>query len=138
MQKHYAILAFTLFLGISFSYAQKPHFPTQRTGEKTAPVFDPSIFYPPQDQVSPNIYCLNGLSVNIMPTGMISLWATDFLLYVEDNITPVNQILIGLRKAGTGFGFPFQANGAPQINVIYDCNEQGAQSVELWGDGSGR
>ena len=58
----------------------------------------------------PTVVCLNGLSVNIMPTQMIQLWASDFLQYSEDNVTPTSQIKIGIRKTGTGAGFPFDAN----------------------------
>jgi hypothetical protein len=40
-----------------------------------------------KDCKAPTVVCLNGLSVNIMPTGMITLWASDFLQYTEDNCT---------------------------------------------------
>ncbi|MBL7825566.1 MAG: T9SS type A sorting domain-containing protein [Saprospiraceae bacterium] len=82
--------------------------------------------------VSPTIVCLNGLSANLMPTAMISLWATDFLQYVEDDNTPTNQIELGIRKQGTGTGFPEDAQGNPLTNVIYDCDELGTQQIELW------
>ena len=80
----------------------------------------------------PTVVCLNGLSVNIMPTQMIQLWASDFLQYSEDNVTPTSQIKIGIRKTGTGAGFPFDANGNPIAHVIFNCDELGTQSVELW------
>ncbi|HLP96316.1 MAG TPA: HYR domain-containing protein, partial [Saprospiraceae bacterium] len=85
-----------------------------------------------KDCKAPTVVCLNGLSVNIMPTGMIQLWASDFLQYTEDNCTPANQIRIGIRKCGTGSGFPFDAQGNPITNVIFDCTELGTQCVELW------
>jgi hypothetical protein len=67
-----------------------------------------------------------------MPTGMIQLWASDFLQYTEDNCTPAGQIKIGIRKCGTGTGFPLDANGNPITNVTFDCSELGTQCVELW------
>jgi hypothetical protein len=73
------------------------------------------------------VVCKNGLSVNIMPTGMITLWDTDFLHYTEDNCTPTPQLKIGIRKAGTGLGFPHDSHG-----VTFDCNEIGQQFVEIW------
>jgi len=84
-----------------------------------------------KDCKAPTVVCLNGLSVNIMPTGMISLWASDFLQYTEDNCTP-NPLKIGIRKCGTGTGFPVDAFGNPIVVVNFTCAELGTQCVELW------
>ena len=85
-----------------------------------------------KDCKKPTVVCLNGLSVNIMPTGMIQLWATDFLQYTEDNATPNNLIKLGIRKSGTGTGFPVDANGNPVTSLVFTCDELGDQAVELW------
>ncbi len=85
-----------------------------------------------KDCKAPTVVCLNGLSVNIMPTKMIQLWATDFLQYTEDNVTPIPQIKIGIRKSGTGTGFPVDADGNPLSSVTFTCTELGTQLVELW------
>jgi len=91
-----------------------------------------------KDCKAPTLVCLNGLSVNIMPTQMIQLWASDFLQYTEDNVTPIGQIKTGIRKTGTGTGFPVDAIGNPITNVTFNCDELGTQSVELWAiDGAG-
>ena len=82
-----------------------------------------------KDCKPPTIVCLNGLSVNIMPTGMISIWATDFIQYFSDNCTPNDLIKIAIRKAGTGTGFP-----AFNTGVTFDCNELGQQFVEIWAE----
>jgi hypothetical protein len=89
-------------------------------------------FFIVRDCKKPTVVCINGLSVNIMPTGMISLWASDFLQYTEDNATPTNQLQLGLRKKGTGTGFPMDGSGNPIFNVVYNCSEIGTQIVELW------
>ncbi|MFN0034193.1 MAG: T9SS type A sorting domain-containing protein [Saprospiraceae bacterium] len=80
-----------------------------------------------RDCKPPNVVCIYGLSINIMPTGMITLWDSDFLQYTSDNCTPASQIKIGIRKAGTGTGFPFDSH-----SVTFDCNEVGKQFVEIW------
>ena len=92
-----------------------------------------------KDCKAPTIVCTNGLSVNIMPTQMIQLWATDFLQYAQDNCTPPtatipgpNQIKFAVRKAGTGAGFPADAAGNIMTNVVFTCAELGQQPVELW------
>lgn len=85
-----------------------------------------------KDCKAPTVVCLNDLMVNIMSTGMITLWASDFLQYTEDNITPTGQIQIGIRKSGTGTGFPLDFNGNPISSVTYNCTELGSQPIELW------
>jgi hypothetical protein len=82
-----------------------------------------------KDCKAPTVVCINGLSVNIMPTGMITFWATDFVKSVEDNCTPNNLLKIAIRKAGTGSGFP-----AFNTSVTFDCNEIGQQFVEIWAE----
>ena len=91
-----------------------------------------------KDCKKPTVVCLNGLSVNIMPTGMIALWASDFLKYTEDNCTPTQKLKIAVRKVGQAdgqgnvSGFPRNADGTPQTNVVFTCAELGQQEVELW------
>ncbi len=85
-----------------------------------------------KDCKAPTVVCLNGLSVNLMPTKMVTLWASDFLQYADDNCTPADQLVIAIRKAGTGNGFPLNPDGTPQTSVTFDCNELGSQQVELW------
>jgi len=80
-----------------------------------------------RDCKPPTVVCINGLSINIMPSGMITLWDTDFLQYTSDNCTPTAQIKIGIIKAGTGTGFPNDSH-----SVTFDCNEVGKQFVEIW------
>ena len=86
-----------------------------------------------KDCKKPTVVCLNGLSVNIMQTGMISMWATDFLKETFDNCTPADQIKIGIRRSGAGTGFPFAPNGVDGIQeVSFTCADLGTQLVELW------
>ncbi|HRI59030.1 MAG TPA: HYR domain-containing protein, partial [Saprospiraceae bacterium] len=92
-----------------------------------------------KDCKPPTVVCHDGLSVNIMPSGMITIWALDFLQYAQDNCTPPtstiptpNQLKFAIRKAGAGTGFPVDAQGDPITSVTFDCTELGDQAVELW------
>ncbi|MBK8965125.1 MAG: hypothetical protein IPM36_00295 [Lewinellaceae bacterium] len=85
-----------------------------------------------KDCLPPLVVCLNGLSVNIMPTGMITLWATDFLQYAEDNTTPGIMLEMAIRIDGNGTGFPLDSQGNPQQSATFNCNHLGSQPVELW------
>jgi hypothetical protein len=86
-----------------------------------------------KDCKAPTMQCQAGLSVNLMPTGMVNLWATDLLVSTSDNTTPNNQIALGLRKAGTGTGFPVNSLGVAESQTVFDCADIGIQTVELWG-----
>ncbi|MBK7938250.1 MAG: hypothetical protein IPJ82_14730 [Lewinellaceae bacterium] len=73
-----------------------------------------------EDCKAPTLICHNGLSVNIMPTQMVQLWATDFLKYVQDNCTPPtptvsapNQMVFAVRIVGQGVNFPVDGQGNP-------------------------
>jgi hypothetical protein len=85
-----------------------------------------------KDCKAPTVVCYNGLSVNIMPTGMITMNDVDFLEYTVDNYSQTQFLRTGIRKCGTGSGFPFDANGNPIRNVTFNCSELGTQCVELW------
>ena len=92
-----------------------------------------------KDCKAPTVVCFNGLSVNIMPTQMVTMWASDFLQYAEDNCTPPtpytagpNKIKFAIRKKGQGTGFPVDALGNPITSVTFTCAELGKQFVELW------
>jgi hypothetical protein len=87
---------------------------------------------PVVDSVSPTIVCLNGLSANVGPDGTITIWTSDLLQYAEDNITPNQLLVFGMRQAGSGSGFPFDANGNPIENIVFGCENLGSNLVELW------
>lgn len=84
------------------------------------------------DTLLPTVVCINGLSISPAPSGLVTLWASDILLYAQDNVTPINQIQIALRKKGSGTSFPVDTAGNPVASIIYDCSELGSQLVELW------
>jgi len=87
-----------------------------------------------RDCKPPTVVCLNGLSVNIMPSQMVQIWALDFLQYAQDNCTPVNMLKYAVRRVGQGTGFPVDVNGNPQTNLVFTCADLGAQPVELWSE----
>ncbi|HRI59103.1 MAG TPA: T9SS type A sorting domain-containing protein, partial [Saprospiraceae bacterium] len=85
-----------------------------------------------KDAKPPTVACLNNLSVEMPVSGSIDLSSADFLQYNEDNCTPSQQLVRSVRKAGTGSGFPVDANGNPQDTITFSCTDLGAQTVELW------
>jgi len=86
-----------------------------------------------KDCEAPTVICQNGLGVNMMPQGMITLFASDFLIHAEDNCTPEDDLLFALKKCNNPTpGFPVDVNGNPVISLNFDCNELGIQCVELW------
>ncbi|MBI1227857.1 MAG: HYR domain-containing protein [Bacteroidetes bacterium] len=70
-----------------------------------------------KDDKKPTPYCKNGLVIELMQTGMVTTWATDFDAGSYDNCGPV--IL----------------SFSPNINDIsatFDCDDLGQQPIELW------
>jgi hypothetical protein len=80
------------------------------------------------DCKKPTVVCINGMSINLIstPPPSITIFFSDFLQYGEDNVTGSNNLVYGVRKSGTGTGFPVDQS------VTYDCSELGTQGVELW------
>ncbi len=85
-----------------------------------------------RDGKAPTVVCHNGLAVNIMPTKMIQIWASDFVQYVQDNCTPADQLVLSIRKTGSGTGFPTDAAGNPILGLTFDCDDLGTVFVEIW------
>ena len=74
----------------------------------------------------PVIVCLNGLSANIMVTGQITIWTSDLVAYATDDETPYIDLVMGMRIAGTGSGFPSSSS------FTFTCDNVGENEMELW------
>ncbi|MFN0013274.1 MAG: hypothetical protein ACKVU2_01885 [Saprospiraceae bacterium] len=85
-----------------------------------------------RDCRSPELICLKGISTDMPLEKTLTLFTHDFLWDVSDNCSAVNEILIGVRKVGSGYGFPLLPDGTPAQSLRYDCSELGDQPVELW------
>jgi hypothetical protein len=104
-----------------------------------------------KDCKKPTVVCRNGLSVNLMnnPGNQgVTLWASDFLQYGEDNCTPpiiepynvvnipADQLAYAIVKTGTpedNGTFPLNPNGTPRTSVNFDCANVGvATTVKLY------
>ena len=85
-----------------------------------------------RDCAAPVVSCANLPGVNLLPTGNISLWASDFVQSATDNATPSNLLVLAVRISGWGTGFPLDDQGNPQEFVTFDCCNLGAQGIELW------
>jgi hypothetical protein len=70
-----------------------------------------------EDCKKPTPYCVNGLIIEIMQTGMIDVWAADFDAGSFDNCGPVK--------------LSFSPN-VNDIDRIYDCGDLGQNTIQLW------
>jgi hypothetical protein len=85
-----------------------------------------------KDCKKPTIVC-KPLSVNIMQTGMVTIWASDFLEYGFDNCTPAEQLKYSISTGDPApSSFPLDANGNPITSVTFDCTHRGANVIQLW------
>lgn len=80
-----------------------------------------------KDCQPPNLLCINGLTQGLdAPLCEETFIASTFILSVTDNCTPTNQIQVGIRKFGTGTGFP------SETTVKYGKCDVGTNFVEVW------
>jgi hypothetical protein len=83
-----------------------------------------------RDTKAPTVVCLNGVSINIMPTGMIDIWDTDMYQYISDNCTPEDQMHTGICAGCTTF--PRDAQNNPIKAMFFNCSQLGTQIVRIW------
>ena len=57
---------------------------------------------------------------------MLTLKDSTFLLYGFDNCTPARDLKTGIRRSGTGVGFP------TDHTVNFTCDDIGSQVVDIW------
>ena len=80
-----------------------------------------------KDCQPPSLLCINGLTQAIdEPLCQETFVAASFILNTSDNCTPTNQIQMGIRKFGTGTGFP------TETTVTYGKCDIGTNFVEVW------
>jgi hypothetical protein len=134
-----AVFTFIAILLSVQVFAQRPE-PTG-SADRNQPLLDPTQFQPPPppiDTVAPMISCLGGQFANVFIVGAISIWSTDLITSLSDNMTPLGELKTAIRKAGTGTGFPMDAAGNPIDLITYNCQELGIQQMEVWAiDGAG-
>ena len=84
-----------------------------------------------RDTTRPKLVPRSGVIITLLqPTATVN--ANVFVSSVSDNCSALNKIQLGVRKVGTGLGFP-NAN-----TVTFTCKDTGLVNLELWArDSSG-
>jgi hypothetical protein len=86
-----------------------------------------SYLFTIKDCQPPNMLCINGLTQGIDPPLCTETFiASTFIQSVSDNCTPNNQLQFGIRKFGSGTGFPTESS------VSYGRCDVGTNFVEVW------
>lgn len=85
-----------------------------------------------KDCLEPLLECLSGWTASIPAADTLTLHTADFIHFATDNITPYNRLQFSLRRAGTGSGFPLNAQGQPVTSLPFTCADLGFHLVELW------
>jgi len=87
-----------------------------------------------KDCKKPTVTCKSGLAVYLNVNQSASLSLSQALQSVSDNITPDTQMVLGMRRAGAGFGFPQDAMGNPQDTAMFNCQNDEPQLIEIWAE----
>ncbi|MBL7808023.1 MAG: hypothetical protein JNN28_09425 [Saprospiraceae bacterium] len=90
-----------------------------------------------RDTTPPLLVCSPALHVNMVVSGQLSLWASDFFQTASDNLTPSGLIQIAVRRKNVNeSGFPLDSLGNPITRVDFTCWDAGfipvEHIVELW------
>ncbi|MCC6411278.1 MAG: hypothetical protein IT270_06445, partial [Saprospiraceae bacterium] len=86
-----------------------------------------------RDGLAPTIEC-GPLFIFIPPPPFTDqvFHASVFLDTLYDNHASGTALELGIRRAGTGTGFPFSAYGNPATTVTFSCYEVAYHTLELW------
>ena len=88
------------------------------------------------DCKAPTPVCYNGLSASLMPTGMVSIWASDFDASSFDYCHPFNlTVNVVTDQNGDGFidASDYQTTSPSGTEVMLDCNHVGSITyIQLW------
>ena len=80
------------------------------------------------DGKKPTPYCINGLSVTIMPSTLsVSIWAKDFISKGVDNCTPESKLKYTIKKVNSITPLP-----PTDSSIEFTCDDLGTQAVEVW------
>lgn len=79
-----------------------------------------------KDCLPPSLICIASLTQNVNTDCAVSFGPSDFVINVNDNCTPANELVFGIKKSGTGSGFPMDTV------LNFDGCDFGPHSVEIW------
>jgi hypothetical protein len=85
-----------------------------------------------KDCQSPAITCKPLAMVQLNVDQTVSFSLAQAFDAVSDNVTPNEQLVMGIRRMGAGTGFPWAAQGQPQDTVMFSCQNDDDQFVEVW------
>ncbi|MCC7505425.1 MAG: hypothetical protein IT259_08995, partial [Saprospiraceae bacterium] len=90
-----------------------------------------------RDCLAPTLECKNMVLTYVLAGALKNVWATEFVQAAGDNITPPtpfysdNQLVYGIRYAGTGTGFPTDVYGEDVTGLHLTCADF-SYPVEIW------
>ena len=109
------------------NFALGTHRVTWRASDNCANVIQCTYLITIKDCAGPNLLCINGLTQTLSPPQCDATFQVNqFILSLTDNCTPTNQIERGIRRAGTGTGFPTEQS------LSFGICDDGLNLLEVW------
>ena len=86
------------------------------------------------DCTKPNIYAIHGLSIDLMQSGMIQVWANDFAHNSLDECLNNGSLVSRIWHSSMSDKSPTQLNAIYELpeNLIFTCEHIGLQEVSLY------
>ena len=86
-----------------------------------------------EDCKRPTAYCLHGVAIELMPTGMVEIWASDLDVNSADQC-PDSEVQLYLWHSSLGISQPTTTAEVEALadNLVLTCNNLGNQEVQLY------
>jgi hypothetical protein len=112
---------------VSGNFPKGTHKISWRASDNCGQVASCTYLFTIKDCNPPSMLCINGLTQGLDPVNCEATFeAADFVQSIADNCTAAAQIELGVRKTGSGSGFP------PTGSVTFGKCEAGTNLVEVW------
>ena len=97
-----------------------------RATDNCASVANCTYLFTIKDCLPPTLVCISGLTQNTTPGCVVVFEASSFIVNSADNCTPASELVIGIKKEGTGTGFP------TDTTLSFDGCDFGPNKIEVW------
>jgi hypothetical protein len=111
---------------VNMNFPAGTHKITWKANDNCADVANCSYLFTIKDCLPPGVICIGNLTQNVIPGCVVTFDVASLAVNFQDNCTPDEDLVFGLKKAGDGTGFP------TQTSVTFDGCDFGPHQLEIW------
>lgn len=111
---------------VNMNFPTGTHKITWKATDNCAGVANCTYLFTIKDCLPPGVICIGNLTQNVIPGCIVTFDVDDLAVNFQDNCTPDEDLVFGLKKAGDGTGFP------AGTSVTFDGCDFGPHQLEVW------